>query len=298
MKKFGALSLLTAVLLSSLLTEAQQKCAAVFTEGAKGTTFFAAAEQVPQLLQIYQHIGVNMSLSSPPIQHPREIPFMKNSGFRELEPWKMKARADQLPPPLQEAITTAYNAFVDSVEMTAYLKDLFVESAEWMIYRNRGKDLSELFKDGVSESAMAQVLVRRLKAEGETFTTVLPRARLSYGREEVDEAALATDYGRFREAVRLGPFIDRTFGKAPKAVLKHGRYTHMLQRDYIKKIFQKKFGEDQKIFWEFLGTKKGIHWWVDVFDSADPGTFSSPERLNIYVYQTFSGWVLNPRIRF
>lgn len=219
----------------------------------------------------------------PAINHVRDIPYHKTKDFRSVSPEEMLKRAETLDPETAKSITAAYNALNDQKGLQTYMEKLFADSAEWMAKKGRAEDLALLKKGVVSQQAMAVVIVKRLKERGDTNFTTLHRAKpLSYGKLEINENNLSSPNSNFRTAVKTGPFFDNNIQKNTSR-LNHGRYSHMIQRDMISSALSKSTGGNPKEFWKFMGSNKGINYWVDLFDSQDSRSFTSPEQLNGYL---------------
>lgn len=224
------------------------------------------------------------------IKHARDIPFELSGEFRPVGGYEMLKRADQLDPEIQKTITGVYNALGDKVVLETYFKKLFKESAEWMAQKGRPEDLKLLEKGVVSEHAIAVTLVKRFKASGDNgFTTVMKSSDkfLSYGGKAIDSKDVATRNDSFRTAIRTGPFIDRFFKEGSRE--NHGVFTHMIQRDIVSDVVKKEMNGSPSKFYEFLGSKKGVNWWADLFDSGDDTkTFTRPENISGYVHHNLT----------
>ena len=136
----------------------------------------------------------------------------------------------------------------------------------------------------VSERAISVTLIRRLKARGDTkFTKIINKDMqsgnyLKFGKKDIDKEAIKTENGAFREAIRTGPFIDTIF----RPFKNHGAYAHMIERDILYRPLQKPLNNNHKKFYDYLGSKKGITFWADLFDSGSTtGTrsYTRPENV-------------------
>lgn len=244
----------------------------------KGTPFGDALKKYPNLKKSYDEIGKEMPIVKP-ITHPREIDFTFSDGFRPIKAAEMKRRADELDPQMSAAIVEAYNSLNDPAELTRYFKGLHQETVERMIEKGRPEDLKLLAEGKISRQAMNVVLVRRLKERGDQFTTIKfdgNGVALKYKGDTLDGETLVTEADRFRAAVKTGPFFDRAFDDNQR--MGHGTFTHIMQRDIVHERVSKATNGKPQEFWEYLGTKKGINWWADLFDSGNR-SFNSPETL-------------------
>lgn len=246
--------------------------------------FAKLAETYPELAIRLRRLNADTPPTATVIQGPEEIPFQLSNGFRPVADYQMIERAKELSPDMRAAVTGAYNALNSPVYLNTYMQDLFKETAEWMAKRGRPEDLEYLKQGFVSKHAINVVLVRRLKARGDTnFTTIKAKDGkfLSSGSTDLKGADVTNPNEAFRTAVKTGPFFDRAFDDTDR--FGHGTFSHMMQRDIVhKSVSQATQGQPQK-FYDFLGTKKGINFWGDLFDSGNERSFTRPETLSAYV---------------
>lgn len=241
----------------------------------------------PKLAQTYTSLESKLTADKA-ISHPREIPFNLSNDFRPIKAAEMARRADELDVKTQQSIVTAYNALNDKKELASYFQKLYLESAEWMAKKGRPEDIKLLEEGKVSEHAIAVTMVKRLKADGDTqFTTIMGSNNqnkiLSFGSKKIAQEDVSTNNNAFRTAIRTGPFFDHAFPDGVPGG--HGPYTHMIQRDIVKQALKKK-NSSSKEFFEFLGTKKGVNWWADLFDSSNPTSFTRPEAVTNYMFKS------------
>lgn len=237
----------------------------------------------PKLKETSQGLAEGI-IFAPQITHPREIPFELSGAFRPVSAEKMVERANELSPDISRAITAAYNSLNDKDKIEKYFRGLFEETVEWMQRRGRPEDL-ELLKQGkVSRHAISVVIIRRFKARNETgFTTLISKNEnnLSPGKIEILPEDLKNPNASFRMAIKNGPFVDRGFDELSRDG--HGVFSHMLQRDLVAESVREATRGNPQIFWEFLGTKKGVNFWADLFDSGNTGSMTRPETLIGYM---------------
>lgn len=227
------------------------------------------------------------------IEHAREIPFVKSSAFRPIKADEMIRRANQLEPDIQKTITGVYNTLNDKTVLEPYFKNLFRESAEWMAKKGRPEDLKLLEKGVVTEHAIAVTLVKRFKASGDNqFTTIMERKsdkNLSFGAKKIELKDVENGNDAFRTAVRTGPFLDRAFAMTEGKREGHGVINHMIQRDIVSGVVKKEMNGSPQKFYEFLGSKKGINWWADLFDSGDEvRNFTRPENISDFMHHNLT----------
>ncbi|HLT23014.1 MAG TPA: hypothetical protein VKZ84_06215 [Bacteriovoracaceae bacterium] len=251
---------------------------------SKKTGYAKTLSMYPKLRKSYEELGKEIPTAKS-ISHPREINFKASDNFRPIKAEEMKRRADQLDPTMGEAITAAYNSLNDPEELTKYFKELHQETVERMIAKGRPEDLALLKEGKISKQAMNVVLVKRLKDRGDNqFTTIVldPKGlTLKYKGDSLDGETLVSAPDKFRAAVKSGPFFDRAFDDADR--YGHGAFTHIMQRDIVSKSVAKATNNNPQEFWGFLGSKKGINWWADLFDSGNSDSFNRPETLRKFI---------------
>ena len=216
------------------------------------------------------------------INDASEIPFELSDTFRPTKADGMRARAKELDPEINRSITAAYNTLNDPQVLKDYYIDLYKEAAGWMAKKGTKADLEYLERGQVSKHAIAVVVIRRLKERGDNqFTTVLRGKPLSYGKKDINLADVEKANDGFRMAVKTGPFIDRGFTDVSRSG--HGVFSHLIQRDIVHKAVVKETNGKPEKFWGFLGTKKGINWWGDLFDSGNSASMTRPETLTGHI---------------
>ena len=57
----------------------------------------------------------------------------------------------------------------------------------------------------------------------------------------------------------------------------------MIQRDIVHDVVENGTNGNPQRFYTFLGSKKGVHWWVDLFDAGDQSGFHSPENISKWI---------------
>lgn len=263
------------------------KKAAAPPKKAVPKTLFA---QYPNLQKTIDNIKISGGSS---ITHPREIPFEKSNEFRPIKAQEMRKRAEDLPPNIQNSIVAVYNTLGDKKTLETYFKNLVKESAEWMAQKGRPQDLELLKKGVVSEHAMSVILIKRFKASGDNqFTTMMPRRSektISVGAKNIKASDMASYNDAFRTAIRTGPFMDRVFEGKTANRYGHGVINHMIQRDIVKDVLKKEMKGKPQEFYNYLGSKKGVNWWSDLFDSGEgTRTFTRPENISDFMHHNIS----------
>lgn len=212
------------------------------------------------------------------IDRIEDLPFELNSFYRKgVKKPEMIKRFYELDTKMQDAILKVYNILNDKFYVKNYLKQLYGESYFYAIKNNLIKD------DGnIDGRAIAVTLIRRFKDKGDAkFTKMIYPAKdgkfIITGKHNYDELDPRDKNQAFRKAVATGPFIDREFF----GFRGHGAYSHLVQRDLAHETLKSVLGENVNDFYTYLGTPKGIYFWVDLFDSSSTNmmSFSSPESL-------------------
>lgn len=242
--------------------------------------------QYPNLQRTIDSISIRGGV---PIQHARDIPFENTNPFRPIKDAEMRKRAEELPPNIQKTVVGVYNALGDKTVLENYFKGLVKESAEWMATKGRPQDIELLKKGVVSEHAMSVILIKRFKASGDNqFTTMMPRGSdktISVGAKDIKASDMSGDNDAFRTAIRTGPFMDRVFESKAGNRYGHGVINHMIQRDIVKDIVKKEMKGNPQEFYNYLGSKKGVNWWSDLFDSGEGSrTFTRPENISEFMH--------------
>lgn len=250
-------------------------------------TFAKLTEKFPNLDVTLKNISEKPVPNVAQVEEVDKIPYNLSNQFRPVKDLEMVQRAKDLPPEMKDTIKSVYNTLNNPTHLKTYFQDLFKETAEWMAKRGRPEDLQLLEQGRISKHAINVVIVRRLKARNDlNFTTIYRRADkngnyIVPGSNKVAEEAAKDPNGAFRAAVRTGPFVDRGFNDTARA--NHGIFTHMFQRDIVHKAVSESTKGDPKKFYDFLGSKKGVNFWADLFDSDNGRSFTRPEVLTEYI---------------
>jgi hypothetical protein len=258
------------------------------TELQVETTFEGVVRRLPQLSGVAERVNKSFP-SKKVIIHPKEIPFNDSNKFRDVDELTMILRADDLDPKTQAMITTAYNALNDRAALIPYFENLHKETVLRLVKKGALDDLKKLEVGEVSYRDLSLTVIQRLKANGDDkFTTILPKNRqlLQTGKLNLPDEVVKSPNGSFRGAVRTGPFIDKTFKEDVRD--NHGVYSHMIQREIASEAL-KRAGYSPDEFFTFLGTKKGINWWVDIFDAGAENSLNSPEKMTKFMTHAVGG---------
>jgi hypothetical protein len=239
--------------------------------------------------QRFNNLGNSYQLRGP-VKIYNDIPLSNSSSFRKMTDDEMINRYGTLSTTLKDAILTSYNTLNDPIYVERYLKELYTEAFDWM-KKNSKADISKHLLNGIlTERSIAVVLIRRFKARGDTRFTKLIKEdfetghMIVSGKVKLPREIKVNDNAAFREAIK-GPFIDASFS----GFAGHGAYAHMLQRDMLFAPLSKLYRGSPQHFYDFLGQKSGVSFWIDLFDSG-PGTFKSfsrPEDINIILKNKF-----------
>lgn len=246
--------------------------------------FADLAAKNPALAKTFENIDNTLPRGAAKVDSVKDIRYNITKGFRAVSAEEMVKRAGSLEPEHAKSVLAAYNTLNDRKAMQSYMEKLFAESAEWMSKKGRPQDLKNLKNGVVTEQAIAVILVKRMKENGDTKFTKIDYKGIKYGKLDIDPSDIAKSNDQFRTAVRTGPFFDYAFpANTTGARGNHGRYSHMIQRDMIAGALKKSTGGQPQKFWDFMGTKKGINYWVDLFDSMDNNSFTRPEAISIFL---------------
>lgn len=207
-----------------------------------------------------------------------QLPFELSSKIRKISNEEMINRFPQLDIKIQESIIQIYNRLSDKEKMISYSIDLYKEVVVYMFNHPRRMKLDNFTNLGnLDNRAYANVLIQRMKKHGDANFIKLSAGKI-LGKVDKD-VEIVTRHDLFRQAVSSGPFFDMTFDYGFSG---HGVFAHLAQRDMICDILVDIWGDDYLEFYRFLGTKAGVNWWIDLFDSSPSveTSFSHPEHIS------------------
>ncbi len=236
--------------------------------------FRSLSERFPKLKTSLDQLRSQLPRESK-IEHPKDLPFFRTPAAQRqamADSDAMKIAAQNLPPDLEKTITTVYNSLNDEKVLKTYFENLFMETAELMAKRGTPSDLKLLAEGRINEELMTEAIRAHFKGRG----------------MDKIQSLKESDPKSFMNAVRSGPFID-SFVTFKSKIGNHGQLSHLIQRDIINDVISKTMGNNPQKFWDFLGSEKGINFWVDLFDSKNPLSITCPETLNAFILKTFVG---------
>jgi hypothetical protein len=220
----------------------------------------------------------------------KQIPFYDSRKFRAISDEEMLKRSEQLSPVIEKSIVSVYNTLGNQALTETYFKKLFSDSAAHMARRGKPGDLKLLAEGKIDPDVIAAILVKRAKARGDTQFTNLTRDELKVGKLVTESDAIRApnfkQYEAFRQAIK-GPFFDSALSSNYRAA--HGSLSHLVQRDMVYDAVVSSTNGQPQVFWNFLGSKKGVHWWVDLFDSGSTASFRKPEHVQKFIYHELGG---------
>lgn len=195
-------------------------------------------------------------------------------------PEDLKKRLDAVDPKIAKAIRDVWNRMNDPESAAQYMTTLLEDAAvETHVMALRGSRVgAEMLENGlISRSGLQRTIVKRHKTQGnDEFSILVCNPKSSAPQKCVK----VSNNENFREAVRQGPFFDRVFENK-----RHGMDGHLIQQDYIADVVWHATDGNPQLFWDFIGSQKGIRYWKPLFDKeleVDSGinTFSRPEFMN------------------
>ncbi|MBG60216.1 MAG: hypothetical protein CMJ16_07145 [Peredibacter sp.] len=222
------------------------------------------------------------------IDRIEDLPFEVSQFYRkDVKKVEMIRRFYDLDTKLQDSILSVYNTLNDKFYVKNYLKRLYAESYIYATEKNLVKD------DGyIDGRAIVVTLIRRFKSRDDAnFTKMIypPKngKHIITGKHNYDDLNPLNKNQAFRKAVATGPFIDGEFF----GFVGHGAYSHMVQRDLVHESLKSVLGENTDDFYAYLGTTKGINFWVDLFDASSTNriSFSAPQDLTEVIRQSIIG---------
>lgn len=213
-----------------------------------------------------------------------DIRFRYADRYRPLSSLQLIERYNSLDAQMREAILQVYNILNDPQYISQYLKEFYTEAFEWMLKHDKTKTAMNESRAILTPRAVSVTLIKRFKQRSDTGFTKLHRQDLKTqkfiqsGKVKISLTEKQDENAAFRAAVRSGPFIDSSF----TGFRGHGEFSHMLQRDLVHKKLKQVLGNDSERFYEYLGSKKGVSFWSDLFDADAPAeinSFNSPENI-------------------
>lgn len=212
----------------------------------------------------------------------KKINFEDSNSFRskdkKMKPVNMTAKIDGINPRIQKTILDVYNKLNDPKAVNQYTLDLFKEAALHMASRGKAADINTLKNGFITSQSIGAVIIKHLKASGDVNFTKISGNSIKAPKSRPIADNPITKNDKFRSVVKNGPFFDGAFDQVFDSG--HGSLTHLLQRDMILSTVKGNLGPDSQQFWDFLGTKSGINWWVDLFDSGVETSFTRPEYIS------------------
>lgn len=208
----------------------------------------AILEEFPELQKSLDQADTTASRLSVSkfITDASEIPF--SSGHRK----KARQKLLEASPEVRQALTDAYNTMQNREAFAQYFKDLILDTAVMVKQRGDAKEI-ELLKTGVvpDRAAMA-ILVLRFKSRGTKIAIIGGKSK-----------EVTNDI--FRAAAKQSAMIDFAFSAGGG----HGQEIHFVQVDYVHSAIYNATKGDHRLFWDYIGSKKGIWFWYDLFDSVE-----------------------------
>ncbi len=209
--------------------------------------------------------------------------FLHLSGTKLLDPVngaeriplvdsKLKERLNGLDPILKTTMVNVWNRMNDPEIFAKYCLILAEDAAVEMMSGGSKSEINSLTRGELTRNAVLKVLVNRHRAQGNDRFSII--TGISKHQPKPSSATRKLDtYQDFRDAIKQGPFFDKPFGAA-----RHGIDTHFLQIDYVADVIWQSTNGNPRVLWDFLGSKKGVHAWVALFDTSG-STLGSPEYL-------------------
>ena len=232
----------------------------------------ASAADVAELRARYPGVEQNIDDSVKRLQALKLLKTVKAVGKLPISE-AMRARLSEVDPRAQEAIKNVWNRMNDPTAFAIYARTLAEDAGVEMLRNGSLRDRDALMRGDLSRNAVLKVLVKRHTLNGNSnFSTIVS------GRDKPFEATRTRKTGSnadFRKAVGQGPFFDKPF-----TGLRHGTDTHFLQIDYVADVVAASTNGAPEVFWELLGSRSGILYWVMLFDNRGKDMFGTPEYLS------------------
>jgi hypothetical protein len=167
-------------------------------------------------------------------------------------------------------ISAVWNRMNDPDQVADYIRALAQDTAVEMARSGDARTLDALKRGELIRNYVLKILAKRHRAQGnDAFSTIVPRNAANKPSTKTRKSSSNDD---FRAAVGQGPFFDKPFQNG-----RHGIDTHFMQIDYASTAIWEATGGNPREFWDLLGSKRGIDFWVALFDGFQENTFARPE---------------------
>ena len=178
------------------------------------------------------------------VEKSDDIPFF---GGHTKPPKDKLAEAN---PFVGETIKEIYNLNQDREAFASYIESLIYDTAFFMSNRSRPSDLQSLSEGKIPRNEAVRVVVSRYISRGDEIGVI--------------KKSQSNNNEHFRKVVNKSGIFDWAFVEGQL----HGQDVHLLQVDFAYSTIYKATSGDTRIFWDYIGSKKGIWFWYDLFDSS------------------------------
>ncbi|WP_413290763.1 hypothetical protein [Bdellovibrio sp. HCB337] len=180
-----------------------------------------------------------------------KIESAENIKFTPSHPKPPVQKLQEADPRIVQTIKDIYNLNQDPQALATYVHDLIYDTAVFMANRGKPKDLENLKLGIIPRKDALRVVVSRFISRGDEIAII--------------KKGKSNDYEGFRLAVLKSAIYDKAFSKANS----HGRDVHLIQVDFAYSTIYNATGGNTRVFWDYIGSKKGIWFWYDLFDSSN-----------------------------
>lgn len=225
-------------------------------------TFRMSNEEVLEVRKKYPALAKNIddftdNLKKLELKTQGEASFLMDS---RVTPAMSNRLQNEMDPETRKAMEKVWNRMNDPEAFSKYVRVLSEDASAEMMKNGSQRELDALARGELTRNGVLKVLVKRHREHGNALFSSITKS------DQSNDA--------FRTAVGKGPFFDIPFSDA-----RHGADTHFLQIDYVSDAIWGATNGQPRKFWDFLGSKKGINYWVPLFDNFSDGTMGKPEYL-------------------
>jgi len=224
-------------------------------------TYRATAEEVEEVRKKYPVLAQRIDEFAESLRKQRMMKKVRRP--ERILSLKPPANYKDIDPEIKETIVAVWNRLNDPEAIARYVRALAEDAAVEMVKMGNAKSLKALSDGEFTETAVARVLVKRFRAQGnDKFSTIVrgdveDYSKVSKGRKNSEDE-------NFRAAVGQGPFFD----KALENAINHGMMSHAIQDDMTADVVWKTMNGNPASYRQYLATKRGNRDWFNTRDNG------------------------------
>jgi len=197
-----------------------------------------------------------------PIKNLEDVDWSEytKAGLSNMETMNLPKKLEKMTPEVKSAIKGVMNKMNDPESFISYMDDLTADTILNIEKRGKKTELDALKEGTIPQNAVLRVLVQRAKDRGRgNISTIVDSRQIKHTTKRKPNK----NHDAFREAIAQGAFFDKFFQNA-----QHTMSSHFLQQDYVADVINTSTKGNPQKFWDYLGSKQGVHYWVPLFDSS------------------------------